>query len=155
MCGFLCLKNQPYNNVSFKYWPFINWYKAISTINPFKQPKRALELKLVNFKIFKTTSILSACLPFFREYTYNCKLRILALFKCFKLKEPRKFSVKNFIGWNPRKISPANASSFTVCLLQVHIYNKVYRQIYLQVYMVNWSIFHFIFNYKTTVYSQL
>ena len=38
------------NNVSFKYWPFIYWYEAIGTTNPFKQPKHALELKLSNFK---------------------------------------------------------------------------------------------------------
>ena len=29
------------------------WYNAISAINPFKQLKRALELKLLNFKIFE------------------------------------------------------------------------------------------------------
>ena len=29
----------------------IYWYKAIGTINPFKQSKRALELKLSNFKL--------------------------------------------------------------------------------------------------------
>ena len=30
-----------------------NWYDAISTKNPFKRLKRALESKLSNFKIFK------------------------------------------------------------------------------------------------------
>ena len=35
------------------------WCNAISTINPFKQLKHALESKLSNFKIFETTSILS------------------------------------------------------------------------------------------------
>ena len=34
-------EKQPYNNVPFKYWPFIYWYKAIGTINSFKQPKCA------------------------------------------------------------------------------------------------------------------
>ena len=34
----------------FKYWPYID---AISTINPFKQLKCALESKFSNFKIFK------------------------------------------------------------------------------------------------------
>ena len=37
--GFPSMKNQSYNNVSFKYWLFIYWYEAIGTINPFKQPK--------------------------------------------------------------------------------------------------------------------
>ena len=30
--------------------PFIYWYEAIGTINPFKQPELALELKSFNFK---------------------------------------------------------------------------------------------------------
>ena len=60
------MKNQPYNNVSFKYWSFIYWYKAIGEINPFKQPKCALQLKLLNFKIFvncKQIVCVPACLP--------------------------------------------------------------------------------------------
>ena len=40
----------------------INWYEAISTINPFKQPKCALESKLLNFKNFANCKIF-VCLP--------------------------------------------------------------------------------------------
>ena len=40
----------------------INWYEAISTINPFKQPKCALESKLLNFNIFANCKIF-VCLP--------------------------------------------------------------------------------------------
>ena len=55
----------------------------------------------------------------FEEYRKNFsvnirKLRIMALFKCFKRKVQRKFSRENFIEWNPRKFSPANLSPFTV-----------------------------------------
>ena len=39
---------------SSKYCHTIYWYDAISTINPFKQLKRALESKLSNFKIFES-----------------------------------------------------------------------------------------------------
>ena len=51
----------PYNSISFKYWPYIYWYEAISAMNPFKQPKRASELKLSNFKNFAHCKILSVC----------------------------------------------------------------------------------------------
>ena len=40
----------------------INWYEAISIINPFKQPKCALESKLLNFKNFANCKIF-VCLP--------------------------------------------------------------------------------------------
>ena len=63
--GFPCLKNKPHKIVSFKIISFY-WYEAIGTINPFKQPKRALELKLSNFKNFvncKHFVCLPACLP--------------------------------------------------------------------------------------------
>ena len=64
--GFPCMKNQPYNNVSFKYWPFTYWYGATGSINALKQPKRAFQLKLSNFKNFvncKLIVCLPACLP--------------------------------------------------------------------------------------------
>ena len=77
--GFPCMKNQPYNNVSFKYWPLIYWYDAIGAIKPFKQPKRALQLKLSNFKkivncklIVCLPACLTACLPAFQQQsTYS------------------------------------------------------------------------------------
>ena len=56
------MKNQPYNNVTFKYWSFIYWYEAIGSINPFKQPKHALQLKLSNFKNFVNCKQI-ICLP--------------------------------------------------------------------------------------------
>ena len=42
-----------------------SWYEAIGTINPFKQPKCALELKLSNFKNFVKLQVfrLPVCLP--------------------------------------------------------------------------------------------
>ena len=60
--GFSCMKNQLYNNVSFKYWSFIYWYEAIDSINPFKQPKHALQFKLSNFKNFVNYKQI-VCLP--------------------------------------------------------------------------------------------
>ena len=60
--GFLCLKYQPYNSVSFKYLSFIYWYEAIGAKNLFKQPKRVLELKLSNFKNFVNCKLSSVCL---------------------------------------------------------------------------------------------
>ena len=51
-------EEQPYNNISFKYWPCIYWCEAIGTINPFKQPKGALELNLLNLKKCKLQDLL-------------------------------------------------------------------------------------------------
>ena len=66
--GFPC---QPYNNISFKYWLFIYWYEATGTINPFKQPKCALELKLLNFKNFVNCKHF-VCLPAWpQQLTYS------------------------------------------------------------------------------------
>ena len=62
--GFPCLKNN--FTVAFSLntgHTYIHWYKAISTINPVKQPKHALELKLSHFKNFANCKILSTCLP--------------------------------------------------------------------------------------------
>ena len=40
-------------SISFKHWPLTYWlYKAIRTINLFKQLKHGLELKFLNFKYF-------------------------------------------------------------------------------------------------------
>ena len=64
-------ENQPYNNVFFKYWPFICWYEAFGTINPFKEPKCALELKLLNFKNFVNCKHF-ICLPaWLHQSTYS------------------------------------------------------------------------------------
>ena len=52
---------------------------------------------------------------FFHEYLFILyKLRIMALFKCFKHKAPQSFPIKNFIGWNLRKFSPMDLSLFMV-----------------------------------------
>ena len=46
-------RKQPYYNVFLQNTAKINWYDAIGTINPFKQLKCALELKLSTFKIIE------------------------------------------------------------------------------------------------------
>ena len=71
--GFPCLRKQTYNNISFKYWPCIYWYEVINTINPSKQPKHALELKLPNLKdvncknFICLSAYLPACLPAYQS----------------------------------------------------------------------------------------
>ena len=54
-------REQPDNNIFLQHASIqaIGIYDAISTINPFKQFKRALESKLSNFKFSKTASISS------------------------------------------------------------------------------------------------
>ena len=48
------LENNLTETFFFNMLPYtIYWYDAINTLNPFKQFKRALELKLSNFKIFE------------------------------------------------------------------------------------------------------
>ena len=37
----------------------------------------------------------------------------MALFKFLNIKDHKCFPVKRFIGWNPRKIIPANLTPFT------------------------------------------
>ena len=59
----------------------IYWYKAISAINPFKQPKHALELKLSNYKHFASFKIficLPASLPTYLTTTINLSSILLA-----------------------------------------------------------------------------
>ena len=53
--GFLkkCVYKTTLQQHPSKYCHKIYWNNAISTINPFKQLKRALKLKLLNSKIFK------------------------------------------------------------------------------------------------------
>ena len=50
---------QPYSSIYFKYRPYIYIYsyEATSTINPFKQPRRAFKLKMSNFKNFANCKI--------------------------------------------------------------------------------------------------
>ena len=69
--GFPCMKNQPYNNVSFKYWPFIHWYKAIGAINLLKQPKSPLQWKLSNFKNFVKCKQIVCLSAWLQQSTYN------------------------------------------------------------------------------------
>ena len=46
-------RKQPYNNIFFQNTAIKSIRTMPLTINPFKQLKRALELKLSNFKIFE------------------------------------------------------------------------------------------------------
>ena len=42
MAFYLRMKNNMVQLYFLQYWLYIYWYKAMSTINPFKQPKYAL-----------------------------------------------------------------------------------------------------------------
>ena len=71
---------QPYNNISFKYWP------EIYCINPSKQPKHALELKLSIFRYFvncKNFISLTAGLPDCLTTTVDLLLKLLGIWLPF------------------------------------------------------------------------
>ena len=74
--GFPYLKTQPYNSISFKYWTYIYWYEAISTINPFKLPKR--ELKLLKFYCTTTKLTLHVIGSFWAHWSewHICTTRV-------------------------------------------------------------------------------
>ena len=65
----------------------------------------------------------------FREnscYYYVYKLHAMALFKILNIKDHKRFPVKRFNVWNPRKIIPANLTPVTAvaklvirCVLKV------------------------------------
>ena len=79
---------QPYNNISFEYWQFIYWYKAIGSINLFRYPKHAFEMKLWNFifcklQVFCLSACQPASLPAWRvQHTFKlCTLWLKSVFK--------------------------------------------------------------------------
>ena len=109
MYDFPCMKNQPYNSVSIKYWPFIYWYKAIGTTNPFKQQhKRALELKFMsNFTNCKQIVCLPACLT----ATINLQPKLLGLWPPF-IPGTKLISVHLLFSW--RLVSSSVSRLFLV-----------------------------------------
>ena len=46
------LQKPSYNNISFKYWPQIHWYKTIGIIDSLEQHEHALELIFLANKSF-------------------------------------------------------------------------------------------------------
>ena len=71
---------QPYNKIFHQnmYCHKTDYYNAINTINWFKQLKHALESKLSNFKILKTTSISCHSLTHPLTTTINLPPKLLA-----------------------------------------------------------------------------
>ena len=48
-------------------------------------------------------------------------MALLSVVNVMLLMHHESFPVKNYIGWNPRKLSPANISPFTVLCACVHL----------------------------------
>ena len=62
----------------------------------------------------------------------------MALFKFLNIKDHKRFPVKRFIVWNPRKFIPANLTPFTAvaklvirCVLKVQKWNAIHLYVYL------------------------